>query len=289
MVDQRIVSGLLKIDDLPTLPQVISRIIDLTEDETSSAKDLTAILENDHAISARILRLANSPFYGLAHKVDSIGRAVVLLGFDAVRGLALATTVVEMFARRKQSVLTPEDFWMHSFGAAKAAQMLCAKHCQVASREGCFTIALLHDVGKYLFAIILGDQYLAIVSEAQEARRPLHQAERERLGTDHAELGAWLLDKWCFPEAFRDVIAHLYRRPEYSGPYTAELAVVALAGVLSQRAGFGDAGDWLDPEWDEELLEHLGLSVETVDAVLAEVEPYREETWRFLSLLSHGR
>jgi HD-like signal output (HDOD) protein len=288
MNDRRILAGLLKIKDLPTLPQVVTRIVELAEDETASAHDFTAVLESDYAISARILRLANSPYYGLPNRVDSIGRAVVLLGFDAVRNLALATTVVGLFADRKQTALTPEDFWMHAFGAAKAAQLLCRQHCRVESPEGCFTAALLHDMGKYLFALILKDDYLEVVAQAQKVERPLHEIETERFGMDHAEVGAWLLEKWCFPQMFRDAIANLYSHEAYAGPYAREIAIVALSSALSHRAGFGRAGEAIEPALDSALLTPLGLDRAGAQSIATELEEYREETRDFLSLLAGG-
>ncbi|HNT36459.1 MAG TPA: HDOD domain-containing protein, partial [bacterium] len=155
MIDRQILVKLLHVQDLPTLPEVMAEILETIADEASSASDLTVLLEQDHAISARVLRLANSAFYGLRTRVDSIRRAVVVIGFDAVRHLALATTVFDALARRQQFALVPEDFWMHSLGAAKAAQIIAGRYCREASSDGCFTAGLLHDLGKYVLALVL--------------------------------------------------------------------------------------------------------------------------------------
>jgi hypothetical protein len=144
MIRPEILKKLINIEDLPTLPEVKTRILQTIQDDHSSLKDLTAVLELDHSITAHLLRIANSPFYGFSGKISSLKHAVVLLDFEAVEMLAIATSVFSALSRRKQFALDPEDFWMHSLGAAKAAQVLCAKHSpgsptRYASRPDCST------------------------------------------------------------------------------------------------------------------------------------------------------
>ena len=285
MKTQAIISGLLTIQDLPTLPQVVGRIIATTEDDHASAQDLTHILETDHAISARILRLANSPYYGLSQEVESIRRAVVVLGFDAVRNLALATSVVDVFSQKSQIALTPEDFWMHSFGTAKASQILAESHCRVESPDGCFTSALIHDIGKYLLAIVLENEYLEIAVAAHGRRCDLRDLEIKKMGVDHAEVGSWILNKWHFPLVFTEVVGNLYNIDGYTGMHKRELALVSTANRLSIQAGFGNAGDWSKPSVDPHAMRILGLSSSAVEAVVARARRHRDETREFLEIL----
>lgn len=282
---QAIISGLLTVQDLPTLPQVVARIIATTENDRTSAQDLTAILETDHAISARVLRLANSPYYGLSQEVESIRRAVVVLGFDAVRNLALATSVVDVFSQRQQISLTPEDFWMHAFGAAKISQIVTEKHCRVDSPEGSFTAALLHDIGKYLLAMVLESEYLEVAVAAHGRRCDMRELEVKKMGVDHAEVGSWILDKWHFPALFTETVGNLYKLGPYSGLHQRELALVSLCNVLSRAAQFGNAGDWSKPRVEPLAIRVLGLSTSAIDEVVAEAAKHRDETREFLELL----
>jgi len=285
MQDRRVFVRLLQFHDLPTLPQVATRILEAVEDERTSAEDLTRLIETDPAMSVRVLRLANSAYFGLSQRVDSIRRAVVVLGFDAVCQLALATSVLNTFARRQQLALDPEDFWMHSLGAAKAAQVLYTKHCRVESPEGCFTAALIHDIGKYLFALVLGKEYREVVQTAWRSQRLLKDVELEKLHTTHAEAGGWLCEKWRFPRIFKDVIGNLYNVPAYSGPFKTTVDVVALADDISRRTGFGYAGDCNGHSADPVLLEATGLTEETVDRIVDNLACVREETRQFLDVL----
>lgn len=285
MLDRRVLVRLMDVHDLPTLPVIIEKVLEAVEDDHSSASDLTALLERDHAISARVLRLANSAFYGLPNKVDSIRRAVVILGFDAVRHLALATSVVDAFASREQWALDPEDFWMHSFGAAKAAQILSGKHCRVSSPEGCFTAALLHDIGKFLLALVLKDEYREIVQEARASQRLLKDVELERQRMTHSEVGQWIAGKWQLPEIIGVAIGNRYGVPTYVGPNKTEIAIVALADDISRKAGFGDAGDYGKVSVPLSLLETLNVERKTVDQIVDEIGAIRADTRQFLDLL----
>ena len=286
MRSHRVFAKLIELHDLPTLPQVVGKILDAVEDERSSAADLTELLEKDHAISARVLRLANSAFYGLRYPVDSIRRGVVVLGFDAVCQLALATSVFKTFASQRQFALDPEDFWMHSFGAAKATQLLCQGHVDVESPEGCFTAGLLHDIGKYLLALVLREEYRTVVRRAAEEAAPVREYEKELLGVNHPEVGRWLAIKWRFPEMIVEVIGSVHRAPSHSRKYAREAALVQLADTLSRLAKFGSAGDWEVPRVDAALLEFLDTSHESAEAVVDELVQVRADTREFLKVMT---
>lgn len=288
MVERQVLVSLLKIRDLPTLPEVIRKILEAVEDESSSASDLTAILEADHTISARILRWANSAFYGQVKEVGSIRHAVVVLGFDAIRHLALATSVFDALSKRRQFAVDPEDFWMHSLGAAKASQLLANEHCQVESPAICFTAGLLHDIGKYLLALVLKDEYKAVVDAAEQSKRMLLEVEMEVLGFGHAEAGAWIAKKWKFPELIIEGILNVHDASGYEGPNRKEVAILSLANTISLRAEFGKAGDWGPPPATIALTGLLGITEDTVEALVEQLIAEKKETREFFNLLRQG-
>lgn len=288
MINRQIMIKLLDIEDLPTLPDVMEKILQIVDDERASAHDLTAVLECDHAISARVLRMANSAFYGLRYGVDSIRRAVVVIGFDAVRLLALATSVFETFSRKRQFALEPGDFWMHSLGTAKAAQLLAKRLTRMPNRDGCFTVGLLHDMGKYLLALSLKAEYHSIVRAAQETQRPLHEVEHEWLGTNHAEVGAWVAEKWNLPPLIIEVMANLYRTQSYDGPYKTEIAVVALANNIARVAEYGNAGDYDKCRIDMSLANSIGLPADAVNAIVKDLQNLHGDTKHLLEIMGES-
>ena len=288
MIDRAVRLKLLNLDGLPALPAVITQIMSAIEDDRSSATDLTAILEVDQGISARVLRMANSAFYGLRHKVASIRQAVVVIGFDAVRLLALATSVFDVFAQRQQDLLNAEAFWMHSLGAAKAAQLLSAR-CNPAERpEACFTAGLLHDMGKCAMSLILGATYGRVLAKARDTNRPLVDVETEDLGTTHSEVGAWLAGKWRFPEMIVDAIQHVENVEQYTGEYRTEVAIVALANALARNAEFGADGDTAPRPVERWVTYTLGLKEGAVAELTEELGQFRDETRELFDVLAEG-
>lgn len=286
MEEENVFSKLLEVQDLPTLPVVMNAILMRVEDETSSASDIAALIQNDHAISVRILRLANSAFYGLRNPVDSISRAIVVLGFDTIKQLALATAVFSSLAEREQFALDPEDFWVHSLGTAKASQLIAERHCPVESPEGCFTAGLLHDIGKYLMALVLKIQYRAVVAAAKDLKRPLWEVEKENLHTTHSQVGKWITTKWRFPPLISNVIANIYKVDSYVGADKREVAIVALGNDMACLADYGLAGDMMPTKLNARLLHFLGLDTEIVNEAIEDLRTYRDATLELYNLLS---
>lgn len=277
-IDSSIRRRLGELEDLPTLPQVMNRILETVERETSDSQELTRVLECDHAISARVLRLANSAFYGLPARVDSIQRAVVLVGFDTVRMLALATSVFDAFSGKRQDALDPDDFWMHALGAAKAAQRLAQLARPPAAADTCFTCGLIHDIGKFVMSLAFGRQYARVCQTARAQQAPLHEIERVQLKTTYAEVGAWLAEHWHFPAEITAILAHQIDLPRELAQQPAEATVVVLADALSCRSGFGNAGD-PDPLPSQlGLGGRLGLDDHAMAELVAELEGMLDET-----------
>ncbi len=285
MIDRNILRKLLDVDDFPTLPEVMNKILEIVDNNSSSAKDLSRVLENDHTISTRILRMSNSAFYALRTRVDTIRGAIVILGFETVRQLALATSVFDSLMRRKQLALDPDDFWMHSLGAAKAAQIL-GRMKKVPAPDACFTAGLVHDIGKFVMALALKEEYREIADLAREKEAALKDIERMQLQTTHAEVGAWLLERWRFSKMLVDSTDSLYRTSFYTGPYMNEVRITALASDFSRLAGAGDAGDYNSNLLDTRLLESLALTEDQVQTITEELVSAGEEMRQFYSLMS---
>lgn len=284
-MDRDIARKLLSVEDLPTLPVVMTQLLEAVDDVRSSAQDLTSILEQDLAISARILRLANSAFYGLRYKVDSLRRAVVVIGFDAVRMLALATSVFDALSRKRQFAFAPEEFWLHALGAAKASQLLAKRVKGIESPEGCFTAGLLHDMGKYCLSLALKEEYLPVVEQAASANVSLLSVERERLNITYAEVGMWLASKWRLPSVIADPIGYQHRLAAYSGQYYQEVAIVNLSSDLARAAKYGNAGDYDPINLPSAAMLRLGLDAQQLEGVEKDLVDHFDEARKFFGVL----
>ncbi|MBI5092999.1 MAG: HDOD domain-containing protein [Candidatus Hydrogenedentes bacterium] len=285
MINRDIVRKLLSVENFPTLPEVMSEILRVSESEDASASELTALIEQDHAISLRVLRMANSAFYGLRSPVHSIRNAVVVLGFSAVRLLALTSSVFDSLARRRQFALDPTDFWMHSLGTAKAAQFIASSGNGIAAPDVCFTAGLVHDVGKYVLALALKDEYRAIVERSKEKSESLWDVELASLGITSAEVGGWLTERWRLPASIVLVITNLHGAETYTGANNMEVAAIALADQISRVTGFGFAGDFGGDAISERLVHLTRLTPDQLSTVQEKTRKLLEETRRFIGLM----
>jgi len=247
-----------RIVDLPTLPTVIPTVFRLAEDHRSSARDLARVIANDQSLASRILRLANSAFYGFAREITSINQAVVLLGFETVKSIVLASTVFSTLgAGEAASPFDRQAFWLHAVAAATAARIL-GRGRKGLDLEEAFVSGLLHDVGKVVLDRFFAGRYGQAVRLAEARQCLLREAEAAVFGVDHAEIGRWLAERWRLPHGIVAAVAHHHCPADSTGSSAELVAAVHLADVVARNAGIGSGGDPLVPLPDPEALARLG-------------------------------
>ena len=200
--------------NLPTIPTVLTRIIALTDAEDASGRDLVDVVEHDQALTSKILRLANSAFFGQSRRVATIPRAVMLLGFSTVRNLALGVKVWDAMARG----IVPErlqELWVHAVMVAVATKVLTAKLC-AGDPDEAFTAGLLHDVGRLVLATRFKNAYWNAAAVAGEGRS-IVDVEQEAFGVHHAEVGGWLLEAWGLPPSIVEATRLHHATPDRPG------------------------------------------------------------------------
>jgi putative nucleotidyltransferase with HDIG domain len=189
--------------NLPTIPTVLTRILQLVDGESASGRDLIEVIEHDQALTGKMLRLANSAFFGQSRRVATIPRAVVLLGFSTVRNLALGVKVWDALGGGVSRARL-EELWAHAVAVALAAKML-ATRLRAGDPDEAFTAGLLHDTGRLVMAMRLKEEYWVAVGGATESQ-PVETIENATFGVDHAEVGGWLLEAWNLPPAIIDAV-----------------------------------------------------------------------------------
>ncbi len=189
-----------RIEELPTLPQVASKVMKLIDDPNSSAQDLTRVMSRDAALAGKMLKLVNSAFYGLPNKVSTLDKAIVLLGFNTIKSLALSVSVFGVFGKGKPGgKFDRERFWRHSVGSACIYRVL-ARKVQGVDPETAFVAGLLHDIGKLVLDQYAPEELGAVLAEAEKRKSSFVEAERALFGTDHSMVGGQLADRWGFPD-----------------------------------------------------------------------------------------
>ena len=188
-----------KVEDLPTLPRTVLRITELVNDPRASAKDLSIIITDDQVLTARLLKLVNSSFYGFPQPVTTVTGAIVLLGFDAIRNLLLTTSVLDLFPARIAKVRRDqEQLWDHSLACAIGAKSI-GNFLRYDKLEELFVAGLLHDIGKIVEMMFLQDDFARITERVRDQGVLISTAEQDLLGCTHADIGRLLAERWNLP------------------------------------------------------------------------------------------
>lgn len=246
-----------KMGELPTLPHVVQKIVLMSNRPDTSAEDLGKIIEKDQVLAAKVLKLANSPFYGFPARIASVSHAVVVLGLNVVKGLTLGATAFDMMKSAGM-----EQLWRHSLAVAMAAHILAAR-MGLKNPEEVFAAGLLHDLGKVVLQVKLPDLSRQVESALRNDDRSRAQAEQEVIGVSHAEVAGWLGDLWHLPVALKDPMM-FHHQPSLSRDAEKQTAIVHVADVLVKAMGCGDSGDDLVPPLNQKAWQLVNLDEETV-------------------------
>jgi len=261
---ERVVEVIERSGELPTIGGVATEVVRLAGDPSADFGKVAAAVENDPSLAAKVLRLANSPFYGLRGEVSSVERAVALLGMAQVRNIALSLSVIRDFSGSYGGETFRWDrFWEHSAGVAVIAEtMIRLLKLPMSGTE--YAAGLLHDVGKILLGHHFPQEFARCLDLAARRQASLREVEPEVFGTHHAELGGWIAERWGFPTPLREAIRYHHEPTDAGQQWVA--AVVHLADLFAKVKQIGFGGDRVavcftdDPAWA--LLEgrrsHLG-------------------------------
>jgi HD-like signal output (HDOD) protein len=270
------------ISHIATLPEITIKIIELVEDPTSTAQDLHQIIAHDPALCSRILKVVNSAFYGLPRQIGSINRAIVLLGLNAVKNIAIAASLTKLFRGGElSSRFSARDLWVHCVATAAAAKLVC-DHIHLGLPDEAFLAGLIHDIGIMVEMqcdraklIDVFDQ-LNINDEGVPAA-DMREVEIKVFGADHGDFGCALCDAWKFPKSFSFVTGHHHNPLELPTGSRTLASVVYLADRLAAEAGYGFRGDLVSLGIDPAVLEELGITEEHLVKVRAELPACFEE------------
>lgn len=233
-MDERILKKLEACRDLPSLPAAAARIVDLSQDPTAGMGEVADAVGMDPALTSKLLRIANSPLYGQRRQSDNLRQAVMLLGLNATLTLALSFSLVSSLRSSKKNGLDFTLFWRRSLLAASAARVI-AKSTSKAASEECFLAALLQDIGVMALNQAMPDLYEGMEPLTQRDHQEMTAYEKDRLNSDHADIGAWLLARWRFPEPMVHAVgaSHLAHPAAATEAEHALLQTVNVSGFIA--------------------------------------------------------
>lgn len=272
---------ILEVLELPTLSTVLNKILKVAGNDRSCASDMAEVISKDQALTANILKIANSAFFGLSQKVTTVSRAIVVLGFDAVKSIALSASVIEAF-REGNTRFDRSAFWTHSLACAYISKRIADMTHRV-DRETAFVSGLLHDVGKIVLDIHFPDSYQRVLSVLEEGHKSSVQAEEEILGFTHAEVGMWMAQRWKFPKPILFSIANHHGIIAPDVRYGSLAATVRLANHICLEEGICLAGQAVTDVDEQSLAEGIHLGAGEVRRLRETLSVRRES---FISVFS---
>ena len=261
-----------EISHIATLPEITLKIIELVEDPSSTAQDLHNIISNDPALCSRILKVVNSAFYGLPRQIGSINRAIVLLGLNAVKNIAIAASLTKLFRGGDLcSNFSAKDLWVHSIATAAASKLICDQlHLGLADEA--FLAGLIHDIGIMVEMQAMRHELLQVFEDIKfdddgVPDRDMIEAENRLLGADHQAFGAGLCEAWKFPKSFTYVTRHHHEPQELPVANRMLASIVYVADRVAGQAGYGFRADLMDLTISPEAVADLGITLEQIDSV----------------------
>ncbi len=281
---------LSQVEALPTLPAVAIRLLELTTSSQSNARQIVEVVETDQALTAKLLSLVRRADLGVRGDAMTLERAVVLLGFEAVRSAVLSIQIYETFASvepHQETDFDRAEFWKHSLAVACAARLIAEARRSGQTRPAeAFVCGLLHDIGKVGLDACLPKSYARIVREVRQRHRCISDVEREVLGLDHTIAGKRLLGRWKLPRAFLEC-AWLHHQPPGALPPSIEstdlVRIVHLADHLVRRQRIGFSG-YAAMQAEDEAAGLLGLSDQTLADVRAQLPQTIEQHCQLVGL-----
>jgi putative nucleotidyltransferase with HDIG domain len=268
------------VDRMPAFPKSVQRILELSRAPNSTPKDLVTVIDHDPVLTAKMLKVVNSAYFRLPRQINSIGHAVVLLGFNATKNLALGMAAIGMLPSDNTAGFDWQDYLVHSVATAALARRLAARVSD-ADPTDCFVAGLLHDFGKVVMARTMPAALEQALRTCHADGSSLHLALRAQLGTDHAAAGAMLVEKWRFPAALVETIQNQFGDDVKD---TGMVACVFAANQISKKLHLGFAGNPFVSELPPPIAERLGGSLDAVIESLGDLSPLLEESKLFTTM-----
>ena len=273
----KIVTNVLKVAALPAVALKFSEAI---KNPLTSNHDLENIVSEDSALAAKVLMIANSALFNFPSKIDTISKAITIIGHKQLSEIILSCSIVAMFKDIPQNVIDMDMFWRHSIAVATASRILASyRHEQ--NIERFFTAGLLHDIGKLIIFVETPKYAVEVITKCAETNELMHKVEKEVLGFDHAKLGAMLLKKWKLPE---DVVATVYyhHMPSISSGDIVGPSIIHIADIITHALQFGSSGESFIPTLNEKAWNALDLDIEILSSVIEQLNVQHTEAVKYI-------
>ena len=273
-----LIATVKKTDNLPTLPKVLSTISEEIDNDNFSIKNIGELMSHDVSLSARILKIVNSPFYGFPQRIYSINHAIVLLGANVLKSIIISTSV---FTAMKETMAgLSEHSLFCAFAAKHMAVKLKVQKINNIDPDIMFSAGLLHDIGKIIIATTFKDDFKKIIENADKSEKPLAAIEHEILNISHDQLGYMLTKEWNLPQSIYLPIKY-HHNVNLADDFKAETAILNIADFLTRALGIGFSGASYLEKINIDALKILGIDIDFIKSVIEEIYSYKDELYIF--------
>ena len=274
------------VGSMASLPVTVSKVLEVCNNPKTSPIDLDRVIQLDPVLMGRVLKLINSAYYGLGTQVTSLVRAIIMLGVNTVKNLALSTAVIGRFSDKNGfRALNMDGFWRHSLCVGVTAKLIAQRRgVDAKSVEEYFAAGLLHDIGKIPMNDALAEDYVRAMALADRERLPLNTAETRVLGLDHCGAGAAVANAWKLTGAISDAIVFHHDIANYVGDYTEVLLTIAVANYYAGREGIGFSGNLYPEKLNPDIYGKLGIPKSLLEELDGPVNAEIEKAKIFLKL-----
>ena len=271
-IKKRIDQIIANIDQLPSIPLVVSKIINMVNDPEVNFKVVADEISKDQAITADILKICNSAYYSKGKEITSVDRAIVTLGIKEVKDIVVVSTAKQIMNKPIIGYdLEKGDLWKHNLIVAMLAKKIAIMKKQRAIADVVFTGGIIHDVGKTILALFVANTFKEILETSQTKQIDFTSAEREVMGFDHQEIGEKILEKWQFPEVLRMIVRYHHDPDNAPAQYGQTVSIVHIANTIALMAGVGIGNDGLYHSLSENAITSVGMSPEELEQLLGSV------------------
>jgi putative nucleotidyltransferase with HDIG domain len=281
MENQELQKRLSSIRNLPTLPTVAANVIELTQNPESTAFDIATAISHDQALASKVLRLANSAYYGFPRKISTINYAIVVLGLNNIKNIVLSTSVMERFSKTSDNrLLDRREFWKHSLLCGIIAKKI-AEHMGIKTAEELFLSGLFHDFGKLILDQHFNAEFVKSLLLSKTQKISLMEAENRTFGFNHAGVGALVLKKWRLPISLVKAVER-HHMPDDTQEGFRVAAIVHVADYLCRRIGIGSGGDTVLPELNKKAYKLVDLTSTQIKQMSAVITAEFKQATAFL-------
>jgi HD-like signal output (HDOD) protein len=274
-------SILAQTDSLYSMPLFYDRLNEKINHPRSSLADIGHVISEDQGLTVRLLKLANSPLFGYHANIDSITKALTIIGTQQLRDLALAVTIMGSIKGIPNDLINMKLFWKHNIACGILSRSIATYRREV-NQERFFVSGMLHDVGILVMCSAIPESVKEILKDRKDGSELCYVTEHQHLGFEHGAVGGALLAKWKIPLNISEPIA-FHHSPEAALKYPLETATIHLADIICHTMGLGLADDRRIPPIDNTVWEMLDIPVNQLDTIIKQSETQIEETFAVLS------